>query len=229
MDKLKDRMYDFEVTPPAGVWESIAAELDRGGAIVVPIEKQKKSNKPLYAVLSVAACVAALVFGGIWFMSSKKTEAPLSSAPINKTQDVATKEKENNDEKITAPKKTAPVTAEKGKPNEVLVKNTPLKKEPSKTLNNTAPAKNDDVAVGEPANSYITVAGPDGQPVKVSSKVASLIESSDNSYPPKPVWNKKINKWKDIMKANTLTPTTGNFLDIVDLTNSLKDDNSSGK
>ncbi len=46
---------------------------------------------------------------------------------------------------------------------------------------------------------YITIEGPECQPVKISSKVATLIESADNEYPPKAVWNKKIDKWKQIM------------------------------
>ena len=37
------------------------------------------------------------------------------------------------------------------------------------------------------------------------------------------MWNKKINEWKEIMKTNTLAPTPGNFLDIVELTKSLRD------
>ena len=43
--------------------------------------------------------------------------------------------------------------------------------------------------------------------------------------PKEPLRNKKINEWKEIMKANTLAPTPGNFLDIIELTKSLKDKN----
>jgi hypothetical protein len=68
---------------------------------------------------------------------------------------------------------------------------------------------------------YITVAGPQGQPVKISPKAAELIVSSDDQNPPKPVWSAKVQRWKDIMKANTLTATTADFLDIVELTHAL--------
>lgn len=67
---------------------------------------------------------------------------------------------------------------------------------------------------------YITIAGPEGQPVKISSKVATLIISADNEYPPKPVWDKKIEKWKQIMLNSTLSPTSTSLVDILQSSNS---------
>ena len=64
---------------------------------------------------------------------------------------------------------------------------------------------------------YLTIAGPEGQPVKISSKAATLIVSADNDYPPKPVWNKKIEKWKKIMQSNTTAPTATNLVDLLEL------------
>jgi hypothetical protein len=75
-----------------------------------------------------------------------------------------------------------------------------------------------------PGKKYITIAGPGGQPVKISTKVATLIVSADNDYPPKAVWDKKINKWKQIMLSSTLSPTASNLLDIVQLS-SIRGDN----
>lgn len=71
---------------------------------------------------------------------------------------------------------------------------------------------------------YITIAGPEGQPVKISSKVATLIVSADYDYPPRPVWDKKIKKWKEIMLSSTISPTATNLLDIVQLS-SMRGDN----
>ncbi len=222
MENLKDRMYNFEVTPPASVWDSITKNLDSGvGSLPI---KQKKTNKKLYFILAAAACVMALVFIGTRFMLPANNEAKEYTivTPINTNENSTSIEKKDSTEKITAPKKIEKTIVDRNKHNEALVKNITPKKQSSDSSTDPLPDSNDE-ASAEPANSYITISGPEGQPVNVSSKVASLIESSDNSYPPKPVWNKRINKWKDIMKANTFTPTTGNFLDIVDLTNSLKE------
>ena len=220
MDKLKDRMYNFEVTPPTDIWQNISAEMD-GHGVVVPITKAKKNNKNMFYLLAAAACVTGLIFSGIWVMQSNRNEkTPVSSTAINKNQNIVSTQKLDTDNKIKVPHVTEKTANLNKKPATDLVRNNPVKH--ANKPDSTPVIKNDDIAADE-SKTYITVAGPEGQPVKVSSKVASLIESSDNSYPPKPVWNKKINKWKDIMKANTLTPTTGNFLDIVDLTNSLKE------
>ena len=68
---------------------------------------------------------------------------------------------------------------------------------------------------------YITIAGPEGQPVKISPKVATLILSADNEYPPKTVWNKKIDKWKQIMLVSTLSPTSTSLIDIAQFTSAV--------
>ncbi len=62
---------------------------------------------------------------------------------------------------------------------------------------------------------YFTIEGPGGEPVKISPKVASLIVSADGEYPPKPVWDKKIDKWQHIMLTNSVAPTSTNLLDII--------------
>lgn len=62
---------------------------------------------------------------------------------------------------------------------------------------------------------YITISGPEGEPVKISPKVATLIISADGGNPPRPVWNQKINKWQHIMLTNNITPTSGNLIDII--------------
>ena len=70
---------------------------------------------------------------------------------------------------------------------------------------------------------YLTVANPEGQPVKISPKVATLIISADHGFPPKPVWNKKISKWQKIMLSSTVLPTSANLIDLVKL--AAKNDN----
>jgi len=63
---------------------------------------------------------------------------------------------------------------------------------------------------------YITISGPEGQPVKISPKVATLIVSADDEYPPKPVWDKKINKWQKIMLTNNVSANPTNLVEILE-------------
>lgn len=194
-------MYDYEVTPPPAAWGGIVSKLDdkQSGRIV-----SFKSRKALYYSLAAAASVIVIFFSfNIWQKKFDKAEQFVSFLPYNKIPSHIANN--YNLKKITKLKKLV-------KQSDLLAAN-PVKKIQKIDLNlkdSTADAK---------SKTYITIAGPEGQPVKISPKVATLIDSADNSYPPNAVWNSKINKWRDIVKANTLTPTASNYLDIVELTN----------
>lgn len=62
---------------------------------------------------------------------------------------------------------------------------------------------------------YITICGPEGEPVKISPKAATLIVSADDEYPPKPVWDKKISKWQKIMLNSSVSASPTNLMDIL--------------
>lgn len=67
---------------------------------------------------------------------------------------------------------------------------------------------------------YITISGPEGTPVKISPKLATLIVSANEGHPPKPVWSKTIDKWQHLMLTSTLSPSSVNLMDIVKLASS---------
>ncbi|HEY8688870.1 MAG TPA: hypothetical protein VIM07_06510 [Chitinophagaceae bacterium] len=213
MDDVKNKMYDYETPPPDGVWESIVAELDTNKARIIPMGKKK--NKIFYFA-AAAASVAIIVFCVIFFTnrSSKSNEQFTSS---NKTKNDSGAK---NNVIITVPTEER-VTVKKN--TEVKHK---VQKEVSDQNKNEETKNTDNVdkdAIASNTSTYITVEGPQGQPVKINSKMATLIDSSETKTSSKPIWNKKINEWREIMKANTLAPTPGNFLDIIELTKSVKD------
>jgi hypothetical protein len=175
MQTLKDKMYNYEVTPPPESWQIIAKALNENQTSnSTPV---KKRSKNFYVSLSAAAAMLIFVFGLIFWQNISKNN-------------------ELND-KITVPKTTSIHGSKKGK------EGTP----------------------SEDVSKYITITSPQGQCVKISSKAAMLIVSSDDQNPPKPVWSAKVNKWKDIMESNVFAPATANFLDVVELTQALKTDN----
>jgi len=213
MDDVKNKMYDYETPPPDGVWESIVAELDTNKARIIPMGKKK--NKIFYFA-AAAASVAIIVFCVIFFTnrSSKSNEQFTSS---NKTKNDSGAK---NNVIITVPTEER-VTVKKN--TEVKHK---VQKEVSDQNKNEETKNTDNVdkdAIASNTSTYITVEGPQGQPVKINSKMATLIDSTESKPSSKPIWNKKINEWREIMKANTLAPTPGNFLDIIELTKSVKD------
>lgn len=217
MDNFKNRIYNYETTPPEGVWEAIASELDDHEVKVIPVTG-KKNNLVYYLA---AASVAVIIFSFIFFNNrSSKSEnekftasnetTPVTVIDSNLIMTVPQDEKPlvKNTDTVVVP---ADNKLEKGGPNQKQIR------EP-KDIDSY---DKDLVAINNPR--YITIEGPEGQPVKISSKMAMLIDSSETKISSKPVWNKKINEWKEIMKGNTLAPTPGNFLDIIELTKSLKD------
>ena len=213
MDDVKNKMYNYETTPPDGVWKAIAAELDRNEAKVIPMGK--KNSRTFYYL--AAASVAVIIFCVIYFTnkSSKSTDENYTTSPDKTPLDTGVK---NNtfitvpiEEKTTAKNNDLPAKHKVEKDNTNQKQNKEIQKE----INYNQVASN--------TSRYITVEGPQGQPVKINSKMATLIDSSETKISSKPIWNKKINEWREIMKANTLAPTPGNFLDIIELTKSLKD------
>lgn len=228
MDRLKDKMYNYEAMPPSGIWDAIAMELDNTKTPVIPI--QKRNSKFLYYSLA-AASVAVIIFCVIFFTGQTKNTSREGIVTSEKATNNTAANKDTGYAKNDHTIMTVP-TEENDTPvkrdEEVIATNIPRTQKGGGPLetNDTDDSKKTDsvktVPVSKGSN-YLTIVGPEGQPVKVSAKMATLIDSSDNKVPPKPIWNKKINEWKEIMKGNTLAPTPGNFLDIVELTKALKD------
>lgn len=224
MDNVKTKMYDHETPPPEGVWEAIASQLNRGEAKVIPIAR--KSNKRFYYL--AAASVAVILFCLIFFTqhSSKLQKQGFVLSPDNKNLNNAadTVITTKNEKPIISVPVEEKATERKKSNDPIIAKSASPKVKPGEKIKFDNPETTDNKSISNIDNSrYITIEGLEGKPVKVSTKIASLIDSSDQRNPPKPSWNKKINEWREIMKGNTLAPTPGNFLDIIELTKTLKD------
>jgi hypothetical protein len=216
MEDVKNKMYNYETPPPDGVWESIAAELDTNDARVIPMGKKK--NKIFYFA-AAAASVVIIIFCVLFFTNRSSNSNEHFTFSNETKNDSSIK----NNVIITVPTEER-VTVKKnieGKhkvQKEIQDQNQQNQNEETKNTDNV-----DKDAIASNTSTYITVEGPQGQPVKINSKMATLIDSSETKTSSKPIWNKKINEWREIMKANTLAPTPGNFLDIIELTKSVKD------
>ncbi len=207
MQNFKDKMYNYEVTPPTESWDIIVAELAKvksGNRLIA-----KKINKAFYYGMAAAAGVVIILFSlTFWVDNSNKksNEASVASSNLNhQTRNNHPENLLNADDKITIPKYNS---------EKEILGNNAIVKNKNKVI---------DPAVTSNTKKYIMITGPQGKPVKISSKAATLIVSSDEQNPSKPVWNDKVNKWKDIMKDKILAPTTASFLDIVGLTQALKE------
>lgn len=195
MQNFKDRLYNYNVTPPEEIWDNISSELNSSSTKFVPtIGLRRRSRFIFYAATAAASLIIIFISSLIFNKTGKNSESSLSeSQQINTDQNLKDSLYLNN--------KTLEAIIKSTKDKNLLAKN------------NDNPLLKD--------KKYITIKGPEGQPVKISSKAATLIVSADNEFPPKPVWSKKIEKWKQIMLSSTFSPTSTSLLDIAHFTSGL--------
>jgi len=191
MQNFKNKLYNYEAPPPEEIWSNIVSELKDDKVIKMP--GLRKRSKFLFYGLTAAASLI-IIFVSTFFFNKNTGTKSVADAPALKTDNLINQKIKDS-------------IALNHQILESII-NTPQDK---KML-----ASNFEKQEGAPKK-YITIAGPEGQPVKISPKAATLILSADNEYPPKPVWNKKIDKWKQIMLSNITSPTSTNLVDILQL------------
>lgn len=187
MQSFKNKLYNYETPPPEEIWQHINEELQNEKVIKIPGYKRSKN----FYYLTVAAASLVIIFIGSIFFKKNNTESNSS--------EFVSSGKTINSEKI----KDSMVLNHK-----MLESIIRSPKEKHKILLN-------DLKEANLPKKYITVAGPEGQPVKISPKVATLIIAADNEFPPKPIWNKKVDKWQKIMLSSTISPTSAGLADLI--------------
>ena len=189
MENFKNRVYNYEITPPPEIWEKIADELNNEK--VVEIRGLRRRSKFLFYGLTAAASLVIIFLTGLLLNRNKelKPAANTSAFQVDRLFPDEVKDSIELNYKIL----------------EAIINTPPDKKLIASNFDKHSLY----------SKKYITVEGPEGQPVKISTKAATLILSADDEFPPEPVWNKKIDKWKQIMLSNTMPPTSSNLVDIV--------------
>lgn len=189
MQDFKNKLFNYETPPPEKIWDSIVEELN--SEKVIKMYGYRK-NKFLFYGATAAASIIIIFVGSLFFNKNKVSNS--SSTAIS------------NANKLTAQKLKDSI-----KLNQQILKS---------IINNPHEKQEiiaEDPGKGNATKKYLTVAGPEGQPVKISPKVATLIISADNENPPKPVWSNEIRKWQQIMLSSTISTTSVNFINLVQL------------
>ena len=197
MQKFKEKLYNYEAEPPFEIWQNIAKELDGGDNKLASRRGFRKGSKLVFYGFTAAASLI-IIFAVSVFFDASKTDPGTASNLLNQSQNILPKQIQDS---LNLNNKILKEIINSAKDKNLLALNYELSSRYGKK--------------------YLTVAGPECQPVKISPKVATLIESTDNEYPPKPVWNKKIEKWQQIMLGSTLSPTSTNLLDVIQLSATL--------
>ncbi|MEO6838985.1 MAG: hypothetical protein ABI261_00985 [Ginsengibacter sp.] len=188
MQDFKNKLFNYQTPPPEETWENIIEELNNEKVIKIP---SYRKNKFLFYGATAAASVIIIFLGSI-FIKKNSNSIFSSKSPVEKENALIAKKIKDSLNLNQQILKSIINNPEEEK--EIISNNSILDEEPTK---------------------YIIVAGPEGQPVKISPKVATLIISADNEYPPKPVWRDQIKKWQKIMLGITTSPTSANFVNLV--------------
>ena len=248
---LKERMYNFQPDAPPASWQNIINVLDKNETTTAFIKDNKQ--KIIFFRMVAAASVIA-IFSTIIFLvkSNKASEVNDLTAAVNpsfkqqKKLDVeaekATLPTFASREKKLSPNKSALPKVQNANPynrEEVLAadyiksnKAEDLAMNPAteefEKLQTTTYKTPMEIALMKTPNTYINIAGPDGQPLKVSAKFSNVINFLTDSSPEaeenigmiikeSAKWKATFAKWREKMTNNVVAPSLLNFMDIVEL------------
>lgn len=248
-EQLSRKLLDAQLTPPAHAWQHIAATLDESQTPVVPITRRWRK-------LAVAAiAVGIILLAGILYLrpdeaatasvdtgSDTSQRTPVPADTDGTVEDYAVSEPTVN--RQTAARRTTPVrilafAGMSGGGTRVRYAH----------LNNAETSQSFaadnariDQQVAEYASmqpdayvspkDYLTVAAPNGQPARISTKFTNAVNFVFNNQPAEDIemaimsfsWKQRFRSWGNKLMANpAFIPAATNFLDIMALEELLKD------
>ncbi len=249
------RLLAHEETPPAGLWENITGKLNEAAPV---ISIQKNRSRIIYKMIVAAASVIAVVLLSVFFFNQKNTVdnnhiaatgtkknietiVPLMGATDTIKQQRTTASVEPVTKKIITNTKKTTAVEDDATPEIAYVKNNetaplvtaPVLDKNQKLTNSLGEALND-ISLMTTPNSYISITGPNGETVKVSSKFSKLINYLDDKTPSAEeyldkvikegtLWRGKFKNWRDKMINNSFTPSPANFMNIIELSSVVKE------
>jgi hypothetical protein len=229
------RLHDMQVNPPAAAWINIENELTGAEAPVIPL---KKRSNPF-----VRYAAAAIVIGILAVAVFRYSGRTNGTSDVNPTKDIATTQPEKSGV-IPAPpteKNNLPAI----NPDEVIIDNRAViaqVEQPSHTAEHRSihrasavsnyPSGDASDYAGNPlyayadytlpdvADRYIMLMTPQGTIIRMSKKLGNLVccvsgEEQDADC------KSQLKKWQEKLASSPAAP--GNFLDIVNMVNSLDD------
>jgi hypothetical protein len=267
MSSLKNKMTNYEVVPPAGVWDNIAASLDESesgqsfpsrlhdmqvnppaaawinieneltGAEAPVIPLKKRSNP--FVRYAAAAIVIGILAVAVFRYSSRTN----GSSEINPAKDIATAQPKKSGVVPAPPTRSNNLPATN--PDEVITGNRAviaqieqpshnpehrsIHRVPAVTNYSSTDASDytgnplyayADYTMPDVADRYIMLMTPQGTIIRMSKKLGNLVccvsgEEQDADC------KSQLKKWQEKLASSPAAP--GNFLDIVNMVNSLDD------
>jgi hypothetical protein len=250
-------IYNQTAIPPEGVWESISTHLDKAAVSNVPaaVPVRRLSIIRMAAAAVITGLLATGVWFltqpaakapvDVAATPSKPaapatTVAPApipvfdSMSPISQSVPIATAKATVAQSRV-APQRSITIQPLSFLPESKAV-GTDETTIPAMALENRAlldnPAGNAidnmDNTVSVVNSGYISISGPDGQTVRLSSKFSNLAAYLNDESPDteelldriireSAFWKAKFRRWREKMLNNTTAPSFGNFMDMIEL------------
>ena len=234
-----DKISAASVEPPPSVWNSISESL-------ASAPSRKSTVVARMRWLAAAIVAGGLIIAASFYLTSQKKDITASNSPNKESlnNSSGSEEKTNPSESSTitdgssaeiaqneisttssgsaSPRSTGRLMPVRHATIETPAQDNDLThlKESPNISDNVSP----DAAKYIPAPDYYVVTAPNGERVKISSKfsdaVVSLVGGDNVDY----LWKSKFDNWKAKLISNpTFIPAAGNFLDIAELQDLLKE------
>ncbi|MCG2614983.1 hypothetical protein LZZ85_11850 [Terrimonas sp. NA20] len=234
VDPFATRLYSMEVDPPASAWSKIAASFEQGQPAEAIIVSQPSRFKQYLRYAAAAIVIGAVAFGILRWTGSSSDD-PTGPSIAAKPATPA----------VTAPVQTAGTSVPSAVPTGAVdeqVKTVSTGKliarldRPYKA-NRRANAEIGSAVYNAAANTsrslytygdnvpsmadrYIMLMTPDGNFIRMSKKWGNLVCCVSGEDPDADCKD-QLKKWQEKMATSALTTSAGNFIDILQLVNSL--------
>jgi len=244
--EFPDKIYNGQASPPAAVWSAIENELDNELSPVIPIKK--RAPYPIFLRYAVAACLIGLIaFGAIRLFSKtpgtqstaatsislpQNTETTTTNPSVNepvteqqetavtKTDDDALEQSKQTYAKLDLPKRSSYSKLYKS-PVQLAsyMSSEDDSKQPEIQYSHRAAVTDSPV---EDADRYVMYRDTDGRFIRISKKLAALFccvsgEVQDEKC------TSQLKQWREKIASSPFNPSPDNFMDILDLINSIQD------
>jgi hypothetical protein len=243
--EFPDKLYNSHVTPPSGVWSSIENELDADSTPIIPL--RKKSAFPIFLRYAAAACIIGLIaFGAIRFFATspvnleqtatalppKNTETitanPAVIEPVTqgqvpqlvKTDDETLEQSKHTYAKLDLSRKNSynklynsPAQLASFASNENNSKQPEIQYSHRAAINDSPP---------EEADRYVMYRDTHGRFIRISKKLSELFCCVSGEVQDEKCTD-QLKQWREKIASSPFNPSPDNFMDILDLINSIQD------
>jgi hypothetical protein len=254
---FEKRIYNHEETAPTTAWPAIVTALEKKETKIVSLETHKNNKRIVSLRAAAAVIIIAVIAVTAWLLNNRdagtgeiavapqqkqEVTAPVS-ATTTTTLPVSEAQKDNSNAAMnsTIAEKKIPANTVIPPSAPAYIQHTEIpvlaqnpvngKKDKLQTITGQIP---EDISLISSPNSYISITGPDGQSIRVSSKFSNLIsylteknpevqENLDIIIKESAQWRATFAKWRDKMTNNAVAPSLSNFMDIIELSNILEE------